>query len=46
VFVAGSNIFNAVNRIGYSGVMNSPFFGRPTAAMPGRRVDVGLRVGF
>jgi hypothetical protein len=46
VFVSGSNLFNAVNRVGYSGVMTSPFFGQPTAAMPGRRVDLGLRVGF
>jgi hypothetical protein len=46
VFVSGSNIFNAVNRVGYSGVMTSPFFGRATAAMPGRRVDLGMRVGF
>jgi hypothetical protein len=46
IFVSGSNIFNAVNRIGYSGVMTSPFFGQPTAAQPGRRVDLGVRVGF
>ncbi|HVL68058.1 MAG TPA: TonB-dependent receptor [Vicinamibacterales bacterium] len=46
LFVSGSNIFNAVNRIGYSGVMTSPFFGQPTAAMPGRRVDLGMRIGF
>ena len=46
LFVSGSNLFNAVNRVGYSGVMTSPFFGQPTAAMPGRRVDLGLRVGF
>jgi hypothetical protein len=46
VFVSGSNIFNAVNRTGYSGVMTSPFFGQPTAAMPGRRIDLGVRVGF
>ena len=46
VFVSGSNVFNAVNRIGYSGVMTSPFFGQPTAAMPGRRIDLGMRVGF
>lgn len=46
LFVSGSNIFNAVNRTGYSGVMTSPFFGQPTAAQPGRRVDVGMRVGF
>jgi hypothetical protein len=46
VFASISNIFNTVNRIGYSGVMTSPFFGQPTAAMPGRRIDLGLRVGF
>jgi hypothetical protein len=46
LFASASNLFNAVNRIGYSGVMTSPFFGQPTAAMPGRRVDLGLRVGF
>jgi hypothetical protein len=46
LFVSGSNIFNAVNRMGYSGVMTSPFFGQATAAQPGRRIDVGVRVGF
>jgi hypothetical protein len=46
LFASASNVFNAVNRVGYSGVMTSPFFGQPTAAMPGRRVDVGVRVGF
>ena len=46
VFASASNLFNAVNKIGYSGVQTSPFFLQPTAAMPGRRVDVGVRVGF
>jgi hypothetical protein len=46
LFVAASNLLNRVNRIGYSGVMTSPFFGRPTGAQPGRRIDLGLRVGF
>jgi hypothetical protein len=46
LFVSGSNIFNAVNRMGYSGVMTSPFFGQATASQPGRRIDVGVRVGF
>ena len=46
VFVSGSNLFNAVNRVGYSGVMTSPFFGQATAAAPGRRVDLGVRIGF
>ena len=46
VFVSASNIFNAVNRVGYSGVMSSPFFGQATTALPGRRIDLGVRVGF
>jgi hypothetical protein len=46
LFLSGANLFNKVNRVGYSGVMTSPFFGEATAAMPGRRLDVGLRVGF
>ena len=46
LFASASNLFNAVNRIGYSGVMTSPFFGEATAAMPGRRIDLGVRVGF
>jgi hypothetical protein len=46
LFASGSNLFNAVNRVGYSGIMTSRFFGQATAAMPGRRIDVGVRVGF
>ena len=46
LFASASNLFNTVNRIGYSGVMTSTFFGQATAAMPGRRIDVGVRVGF
>jgi hypothetical protein len=46
LFVSAQNLLNSVTPIGYSGVMTSPFFGQPTAAMPGRRIDVGVRVGF
>lgn len=46
VFASASNLFNAVNKIGYSGVMTSPFFLEPTAALAGRRIDIGVRVGF
>jgi len=46
LYVSTQNLFNHVNPIGYSGVMTSPFFGEPTAAMPARRIDVGMRVGF
>ena len=46
LFVAAQNLLNSVTPIGYSGVMTSQFFGQPTAAMPARRIDVGMRVGF
>ena len=46
LFASASNLFNAVNKIGYSGVQTSSFFLQPTAAMPGRRIDIGVRVGF
>jgi hypothetical protein len=46
LFVAATNLLNRVNPIGYSGVVTSPFFGRPTGALPGRRLDLGMKVGF
>ncbi len=46
VFASASNLFNHVNPIGFSGVITSPFFGQPTGALPGRKIDVGLRIGF
>ncbi|HET7696813.1 MAG TPA: carboxypeptidase regulatory-like domain-containing protein [Vicinamibacterales bacterium] len=46
LFVAASNVFNNVNPMGYSGVMTSPFFGRPTIAGPARKIDVGMKIGF
>jgi hypothetical protein len=45
-FVSASNVFNNVNRVGYSGVMTSPFFGQPTTAGPARKLDVGMKIGF
>ena len=32
--------------IGFSGVQTSPFFGQPTAAIPGRRIETGMRFSF
>ena len=46
LFASAQNLFNDVALTGYSGVMTSPFFGQPTSAMPGRRLDIGMRVGF
>jgi hypothetical protein len=43
LFVSASNLFNHANLAGYSGVETSPFFGRATSALPGRRVEAGLR---
>jgi hypothetical protein len=40
------NIFNRANRINFSGVQTSPFFGAATAALPGRRIETGLRFSF
>ncbi len=46
LYVSAQNLLNHANPIGFSGVMTSPFFGQPTAAMPGRRIDLGVRIGF
>jgi hypothetical protein len=46
VYIAASNIFNHVNYTNFSGVLTSPFYGQPTAAQPGRRVELGARIGF
>lgn len=46
LFVAATNLFNHTNLLGYSGVMTSPFFGKPTSAGAPRRVEIGARFGF
>jgi hypothetical protein len=46
LFLGASNIFNRVNYVSFSGVQTSPFFGQPTAAQPGRRLEIGARLGF
>jgi hypothetical protein len=46
LFAGASNLLNVVNPIGYSGVMTSPFFLQPTAAMPARKIDIGVKIGF
>jgi hypothetical protein len=40
------NLTNRANLSGYSGVITSPFFGRPTMAMQARRISAGLNLGF
>ncbi len=45
-FIQATNLLNHVNPTSFSGVLTSPFFGRPTAATPGRRIETGMRFGF
>lgn len=45
-FLQATNLFNHTNLIGFSGVQTSPFFGQATAALPGRRIETGMRFSF
>jgi len=40
------NALNHVNALNFSGVISSPFFGRPTSAAAPRRVEIGTRFSF
>jgi hypothetical protein len=46
VFTRASNVLNLVNAQSFSGVLTSPFFGRPTSAQAARRIVIGTRVSF
>jgi hypothetical protein len=46
LYLQASNLLNHVNPINYVGVRTSPFFGQPTAALPGRRLEAGMRFSF
>lgn len=40
------NVFNHTNFTNYSGVLTSPFFGRPTNARNPRQIELGMRFNF
>jgi hypothetical protein len=46
LFVQAQNLTNAVNYLGYSGTLTSPFFGKPTAAIGMRKIDAGISLSF
>lgn len=46
LYLSAQNVCNATNLLNFSGVQTSPFFGRATAAQPGRRLELGMRIGF
>ena len=45
-FIQATNLFNHANLTGFSGVQTSPFFGQAIAALPGRRIETGMRFSF
>ena len=45
-FLQATNVINKVNLTGFSGVQTSPFFGQAIAALPGRRIETGMRFSF
>jgi hypothetical protein len=40
------NLFNTVNYNRFASVVSSPTFGQPINALPARRFEMGMRVGF
>jgi hypothetical protein len=40
------NLTNRANYIGYSGILTSPFYGRPTSVANPRKVDIGMQLQF
>jgi hypothetical protein len=46
IFVQANNVLNSVNYMNYTGILTSADFGLPRSAQPGRRIEVGTRVGF
>ena len=45
-YLQAYNVFNHANLINFTGVQTSPFFGHATSALPGRRLEVGIRFTF
>jgi len=46
IFVNVQNLLNHTNFANYSGVLTSPFFGRPNAALNARQIELGVRFNF
>ncbi|MCE5310757.1 MAG: carboxypeptidase-like regulatory domain-containing protein [Acidobacteriales bacterium] len=46
VYLQAFNLPNHARFSGFSGVLGSPLYGRPTSAAAGRRVETGLRLSF
>jgi Carboxypeptidase regulatory-like domain len=46
IYAQIQNLTNRANFVGYSGVLTSPFFGRPRDVTNPRRVDIGVNFGW
>ncbi len=46
IYARATNALNLVNPQSFSGVLTSPFFGRPTSASTARRIVLGTRFWF
>jgi hypothetical protein len=46
LYASAQNVTNRANYIGYSGVLSSPFFGKPTNVLNPRKIELGARFGF
>ena len=46
LYAQAYNLLNHMNALNFSGVMTSPFFGRPTSAAAPRRMEIGARLTF
>jgi len=44
--VSAFNVLNHVNYVGSVGTLTSPFFGRPIAAQPPRRIQLSAQIHF
>jgi len=45
-YLQAYNLLNHANLFNFSGVQTSPFFGHATSALPGRRIETGMRFSF
>jgi hypothetical protein len=46
VFIQADNVTNQANYLGYSGILTSPFFGRPTTVSGMRKINFGCGLTF
>jgi hypothetical protein len=46
LFIQAQNLTNEKNYLGYSGILTSPFFGRPTTVSGMRKIDGGINLSF